>query len=332
MSREGALWIGGLESYMDEEFIQRALQVCGEVAPISIKIMPPPQVMKNKFSSAAAGYGFINFANDQTALTVMHKLNGKMMPNTNPPVRWKLNHSSNRLLPGEKNHSVWVGDLTPEVDDLQLYQFFSRRFQSLVSAKVVLDDNGFSKGFGFIRFSNEVEQQTAMSSMNGMSGLGGKPIKVSVAVNKIKDGLATPQVPDHISQAVAKSVVGGPPSSYNSLPPPAPAPNYPANNSAEYYQYWQNYQTQWQAYQQQWYQWQQSGGQSGATQGEVNSAWNSKPEAAVLQGKGIFCGRHDEEVDHKQNVDVDKENMECLANSVELWSSLESSGWRTNET
>lgn len=77
--------------------------------------MPPPQVMKNKFSEAAAGYGFINFANDQMALTVMHKLNGKMMPNTNPPVRWKLNHSSNRLLPGEKNHSVWVGDLTPEV-------------------------------------------------------------------------------------------------------------------------------------------------------------------------------------------------------------------------
>ena len=71
--------------------------------------------MKNKFSDAAAGYGFINFANDQMALTVMHKLNGKMMPNTNPPVRWKLNHSSNRLLPGEKNHSVWVGDLTPEV-------------------------------------------------------------------------------------------------------------------------------------------------------------------------------------------------------------------------
>jgi len=129
MSREGALWIGGLEQYMDEAFIQTALRVMGEAPPLSIK------VMKNKFSDAAAGYGFINFANDQMALTVMHKLNGKMMPNTNPPVRWKLNHSSNRLLPGEKNHSVWVGDLTPEVDDLQLYQFFSKRFQSLVSAK-----------------------------------------------------------------------------------------------------------------------------------------------------------------------------------------------------
>ena len=49
--------------------------------------------------------------------------------------RFKLNHNSNRLLPGEKNHSIWVGDLTPEVDDLSLYRFFSARFQSIVSAK-----------------------------------------------------------------------------------------------------------------------------------------------------------------------------------------------------
>ena len=42
----------------------------------------------------------------------------------------------------------------------------------------MLDDSGFSKGFGFIRFGNEQEQQTAMTSMMGVSGLGGKPIKV----------------------------------------------------------------------------------------------------------------------------------------------------------
>ena len=28
-----------------------------------------------------------------------------------------------------------------------------------------------------------------MTSMNGMSGLGGKPIKVSVALNRIKEGM-----------------------------------------------------------------------------------------------------------------------------------------------
>lgn len=44
---------------------------------------------------------------------------------------------------------------------------------------VVLDNNGFSKGYGFIRFGCEKEQQTALASMMGVSGLGMKPIRVS---------------------------------------------------------------------------------------------------------------------------------------------------------
>ena len=51
------------------------------------------------------------------------------------PVRFKLNHQSTRLMPGEKDYSVWVGDLTPDVDDLSLFKFFSARFQSVKSAK-----------------------------------------------------------------------------------------------------------------------------------------------------------------------------------------------------
>ena len=43
MSREGALWIGGLEQYMDEAFIQTALRVMGEAPPLSIKVIPGPQ-------------------------------------------------------------------------------------------------------------------------------------------------------------------------------------------------------------------------------------------------------------------------------------------------
>ena len=173
MSREGALWIGGvsskfnfnsvksyqififhsqLEGYMDEAFLKSALQQVGEYNVISIK------VMKNKFTNEPASYGFINFDNDNHALTAMHKLNGKIIPSTNPvsyllklesfrktkynwcqfifqPVRFKLNHQSTRLVPGEKDHSIWVGDLTPEVDDLQLFKFFADRFDSVRTAK-----------------------------------------------------------------------------------------------------------------------------------------------------------------------------------------------------
>ena len=38
MSREGALWIGGLEPYMDEDFIQKALNQMGEQNLLSIKV------------------------------------------------------------------------------------------------------------------------------------------------------------------------------------------------------------------------------------------------------------------------------------------------------
>jgi len=264
----------------------------GEEPPLSVK------VMTIKFSDETAGYGFINFANDQAAVTVMHKLNGKMMPNTNPPVRWRLNHSSNRLLPGEKNFSVWVGDLTPEVDDLQLYQFFSKRFQYLISAKVILDERGLSRGYGFIRFNNEVEQQTAMTSMNGMSGLGGKPIKVSVALNRIKEGMDRcghegRRVPNQVLNDVLGESLVNKSSDLDSWE--SRGNGQPAYDSATYWQQYQHFQQQlqqqhqqlqqqhqqlqqqYQQFQQlyqQWQQWQQQHPPPIAAAGQGAGGWN----------------------------------------------------------
>jgi RNA recognition motif-containing protein len=45
-------------------------------------------VIKNKFTGQVAGYGFVNFSNDQQALTAMHRLNGKIMPYSQPPTRY----------------------------------------------------------------------------------------------------------------------------------------------------------------------------------------------------------------------------------------------------
>ena len=59
-------------------------------------------------------------------------------------------------------------------DEKNFNDFFS--FHPLV----VLDNAGFSKGYGFIRFGDEKEQQTALASMMGASGLGMKPIRVRV--------------------------------------------------------------------------------------------------------------------------------------------------------
>ena len=53
-------------------------------------------------------------------------------------------------------------------------------------AQVVLDESGFSKGYGFVRFGNEQEQQHALGCMTGEMGLGSKPIKVTIALCDIR--------------------------------------------------------------------------------------------------------------------------------------------------
>lgn len=151
------------------------------------------RIMRNKYTGEPAGYCFVNFLSDEQSIDAMHKLNGKPIPGTNPIVRFRLNSASNsNKLPGnEREYSVWVGDLSSDVDDYNLYRVFSNKYSSIKTAKVILDSSGFSKGYGFVRFGMEEEQKSALYEMNGYLGLGLKPLKICNAVPKPKSSLAS---------------------------------------------------------------------------------------------------------------------------------------------
>lgn len=167
---------------MTENFVIAAFHKMGE-EPQTVRLM------RNKYTGEPAGYCFVNFATDEQAVDAMHKLNGKPIPGTNPIVRFRLNSASNsNKLPGnEKEFSVWVGDLSSDVDDYSLYRAFSSKYSSIKTAKVILDSSGFSKGYGFVRFGLEEEQKSALFLMNGYVGLGTKPLKICNAVPKPKN-------------------------------------------------------------------------------------------------------------------------------------------------
>ena len=84
--------------------------------------------------------------------------------------------------------SIFVGDLGPEVDDDLLFQTFSQHYPSCRTAKVVTDAvTGLSRGYGFVRFTDELEQQRAMVEMQGQY-CGSRLMRISVATPKNRFG------------------------------------------------------------------------------------------------------------------------------------------------
>ncbi|XP_029919194.1 tRNA selenocysteine 1-associated protein 1-like isoform X2 [Myripristis murdjan] len=172
------LWMGNLESYMDEKFITRAFATMGEQV-INVRII------RNKMTGGALGYCFVELTDEATAERCLRKVNGKSLPGANPPTRFKLNRATfGKQGDNGQMYSLFVGDLTPEVDDGMLYEFFYNRYPSCRGGKVVLDSTGNSKGCGFVQFPDERLQKRALEECQGAVGLGCKPLRLSLAANK----------------------------------------------------------------------------------------------------------------------------------------------------
>ncbi|XP_068824654.1 tRNA selenocysteine 1-associated protein 1 isoform X1 [Capricornis sumatraensis] len=173
-----SLWMGDLEPYMDENFISRAFATMGETV-MSVKII------RNRLTGIPAGYCFVEFADLATAEKCLHKINGKPLPGATPAKRFKLNYATYGKQPDNSpEYSLFVGDLTPDVDDGMLYEFFVKVYPSCRGGKVVLDQTGVSKGYGFVKFTDELEQKRALTECQGAIGLGSKPVRLSVAIPK----------------------------------------------------------------------------------------------------------------------------------------------------
>jgi RNA recognition motif-containing protein len=81
-------------------------------------------------------------------------------------------------------HSIFVGDLAPDVTDYLLQETFRVQYPSVRGAKVVTDPNtGRSKGYGFVKFSDEAERNRAMTEMNGVY-CSTRPMRISAATPK----------------------------------------------------------------------------------------------------------------------------------------------------
>ncbi|CCK68878.1 Nam8p KNAG_0B04440 [Huiozyma naganishii CBS 8797] len=187
------LYMGDLEPSWDENVIKRIWSSIGE-DNISVKMMwQNNNYMGNESGPRNQGYCFIDFPTHFNASNAL--LKNKMSIPGHPHKKLKLNWASSSApstagvsTTGGNNFSIFVGDLAPNVTEAQLFDLFISRYPSTEHAKVVIDlSTGVSKGYGFIRFRDPADQQTALAEMQGVF-LNGRALKVGMSSGQSNSG------------------------------------------------------------------------------------------------------------------------------------------------
>jgi RNA recognition motif-containing protein len=154
MITEGTLWMGDIEPWMDEAFIIEAFKECG-FEPKSIKLIIDKRLNKYK------NFCFVNFNNIEEANNALFNLNAKKIPKTNMFFKLNLTKSNS-----ESCKNAYVGNLSPKINDIELFNFFKSKYPSVYYASIITD-KGVSRGYGFVHFAKEEEYQQCLNEMDG---------------------------------------------------------------------------------------------------------------------------------------------------------------------
>ncbi|CAN1750746.1 Polyadenylate-binding protein RBP47B', partial [Linum perenne] len=157
---------------------------------LSLSLYISVKIIRNKLTGQPEGYGFVEFVSHQAAERILQTYNGTQMPGTELTFRlnWASFGTGERRPDAGPEHSIFVGDLAPDVTDLLLQETFRTQYMTVRGAKVVTDPNtGRSKGYGFVKFGDENERNRAMSEMNGVY-CSTRPMRISAATPKKTTG------------------------------------------------------------------------------------------------------------------------------------------------
>lgn len=177
------LYVKNLDSEVTQEEFERLFIQFGNVTSALIAI---DEEGKSK------GFGFVNFETHdqaQRAVDALHETEhrGKSLFVTRAQkkaereeeLRRSYEQAKMEKLSKYQGVNLYIKNLEDDVDDDKLRNEFEP-FGTITSCKVMRDDKGKSKGFGFVCFSSPDEATKAVAEMNNKM-IGSKPLYVSLA-------------------------------------------------------------------------------------------------------------------------------------------------------
>lgn len=218
--RRAHLYVGNLSPRVTEYMLTEIFAVAGPVQ--HVKIIPD-----RNYQHGGLNYGFVEYTDMRAAETALQTLNGRKIFDTEIRVNWAYQGQQNKEDTSTHYH-VFVGDLSPEVNDEILGKAFSA-FGSLSDARVMWDMNsGKSRGYGFLAFRDKTDAEQAIATMNG-EWLGSRAIRVNWANQKTQGAppghTGMPSMPTGMGGAPAPINFQGGPLSYESVVQQTPAFN-----------------------------------------------------------------------------------------------------------
>ncbi|XP_055808129.1 polyadenylate-binding protein 7-like [Solanum dulcamara] len=180
------LYFKNLDLDISEEHLREKFSGFGKILSL---------VIAKDESGASKGFGFVNFDDPGDARKAMEVMNGSPVGSKNLYVaraqkKAEREQLLKRLFEERRREqimkyqgsNVYVKNIDDDVSENELHSLFSQ-CGTITSAKVMQDEKGVSKGFGFVCFSTVEEAYNAVNTFYGYM-LHRKPLYVAIAQRK----------------------------------------------------------------------------------------------------------------------------------------------------
>ncbi|CAN7132712.1 polyadenylate-binding protein 2 [Brassica rapa] len=157
-SGAGNIFIKNLDLAIDHKALHDTFSTFGNIVSCKVAV---------DASGQSKGYGFVQYAVEESAQKAIEKLNGMLLNDKQVYVgpflrRQERDSSANKT----KFTNVYVKNLGESTTDDDLKKAFSE-YGKITSAVVMKDGEGKSKGFGFVNFENADDAARAVEALNG---------------------------------------------------------------------------------------------------------------------------------------------------------------------
>ncbi|XP_006869373.1 PREDICTED: polyadenylate-binding protein 1-like isoform X2 [Chrysochloris asiatica] len=173
----GNIFIKNLDKSIDNKALYDTFYAFGNI--LSCKVVCD--------ENGSKGYGFVHFETQEAAERAIEKVNGMFLNDRKVFVaRFKSRNVREAELGARAKEftNVYIKNFGEDMDDELLKNVFGK-FGPALSVKVMTDESGKSKGFGFVSFERHEDAQKAVDEMNGKE-LNGKQIYVGRAQKKVE--------------------------------------------------------------------------------------------------------------------------------------------------